>query len=68
MGTIVEGIEEGLFPARPGADEWRPNIGPTHANCLYCEFDGLCSSTRGEQWLSIRTRHELDDYVQLSEG
>jgi ATP-dependent helicase/nuclease subunit B len=66
--TIVDGIEEGLFPARPGIDEWRPNIGPTHANCLYCEFDSLCSSTRGEQWLTIRTRDELSDYVELSEG
>jgi ATP-dependent helicase/DNAse subunit B len=66
--TIVDGIEEGLFPARPGGDEWRPNVGPTHANCLYCEFNGLCSSTRGEQWLTIRERDELRDYVELSEG
>lgn len=66
--TIVDGIEEGLFPARPGADEWRPTIGPTHANCVYCEFDSLCSSTRGEQWLTIRDRDELSPYVELSEG
>jgi len=68
VGTIVEGIEDGLFPARPGPDEWRPNIGPTHSNCLYCEFDGLCSSTRGEQWLSVRTRPEIGEYVELAEG
>jgi hypothetical protein len=66
--TIVDGIEEGLFPARPGADDWRPNIGPTHTNCAFCEFDSLCSSTRGEQWLTIRTRDELSDYVELCEG
>jgi hypothetical protein len=66
--TIVAGIEEGLFPARPGADEWRPSTGPTHANCMFCEFDSLCSSTRGEQWLTIRNRDELSDYVELSEG
>ncbi|MEY2403329.1 MAG: ATP-dependent helicase/nuclease subunit [Acidimicrobiaceae bacterium] len=66
--TIVDGIEGGLFPARPGGDEWRPNIGPTHSNCVYCEFNGLCSSTRGEQWLTIRERDELHDYVELSEG
>jgi hypothetical protein len=66
--TIVDGIEEGLFPARPGEDDWRPSTGPTHTNCRYCAFDGLCSSTRGEQWLTIRTRDELEPYVALAEG
>ena len=66
--TIVDGIEEGLFPARPGEDDWRPGIGPTHTNCCFCEFDHLCSSTRGEQWLTIRTRDELAPYVELAEG
>jgi ATP-dependent helicase/nuclease subunit B len=65
--TIVDGIEEGQFPARPGPDDWRPT-GPTHANCYYCEFDSLCSSRRGEQWLTIRTRDELSSYVELAEG
>ncbi|MEY2420572.1 MAG: ATP-dependent helicase/nuclease subunit [Acidimicrobiaceae bacterium] len=66
--TIVDGIEEGLFPARPGADDWRPNTGPTHENCTFCEFDSLCSTTRGEQWLTIRKRDELSAYVELAEG
>ena len=66
--VIVDGIEDGLFPARPGDDEWRPSTGPTHANCAYCEFDHLCASTRGEQWLNIRTREELAPYVELAEG
>ena len=66
--TIVDGIEDGLFPARPGDDDWRPSIGPTHTNCCFCEFDHLCSSTRGEQWLTIRTREELTPYVELAEG
>lgn len=68
VGTIVEGIEHGLFPARPGDDDWRPGAGATHSNCKYCEFDRLCSTTRGEQWLTIRTRDELDAYVTLAEG
>ena len=66
--TIVDGIEGGLFPARPGDDDWRPGVGPTHTNCYFCEFDHLCSSTRGEQWLTIRTRDELAPYVELAEG
>ena len=68
MRTIVDGIEDGLFPARPGDDDWRPGTGPTHTNCYYCEFDQLCSSTRGEQWLTIRTHDELAPYVELAEG
>jgi ATP-dependent helicase/nuclease subunit B len=66
--TIVDGIEEGLFPARPGDDDWRPSTGPTHSNCVFCEFNDLCSSRRGEQWLTIRERPELRDYVELAEG
>ena len=65
---LVDGIEEGLFPARPGDDDWRPGIGATHTNCCFCEFDHLCSSTRGEQWLTIRSRDELAPYVELAEG
>jgi hypothetical protein len=66
--TIVDGIEEGLFPARPGDDDWRQGTGATHSNCKFCAFDNLCSSTRGEQWLTIRTRDELEPYVTLAEG
>jgi hypothetical protein len=68
LGTVVGGIEQGLFPARPGADEWRPGRGPTFSNCVYCKFDSVCSTARGEQWLQVRERPELAAYVELSEG
>jgi hypothetical protein len=68
LGTIVGGIEQGLFPARPGPDEWRPGIGPTFSNCVYCEYDQLCSAGRGEQWVQLKKHPELDAYVALSEG
>lgn len=41
--TIVEGIESGVFPARPG--EYDPFWG-SHENCGYCEFDRLCPRDR----------------------
>jgi hypothetical protein len=43
--AIVNGIEQGVFPAVPGEwDAWRG----THTNCTYCEFDNLCPRDRGE--------------------
>jgi hypothetical protein len=67
MRTIADGIEGGVFPARPGEEEWRPSIGQTHQNCKYCPYDKLCPSSRGEQWVTLRERDELRDYVELAE-
>lgn len=45
VGGIVDGIDAGVFAANPGEwDGWRG----THANCRWCEFDGLCPAGRGE--------------------
>jgi hypothetical protein len=67
MRTIADGIEGGVFPARPGEEEWRPSIGQTHRNCVYCPYDKLCPAGRGEQWVALRERDELRDYVELAE-
>jgi hypothetical protein len=68
VGTIADGIEGGLFPARPGDEMWLPGVGITHQNCRYCEFDKLCPTGRGEQWVTLRDRDELRPYVELAEG
>jgi hypothetical protein len=67
MRTIADGIEGGVFPARPGEEVWRPSIGQTHENCMYCDYDKLCPTGRGEQWVTLRQRDELRDYVELAE-
>jgi hypothetical protein len=67
MRTIADGIEGGVFPARPGDEVWRPSIGQTHQNCKYCPYDKLCPAGRGEQWVRLRERDELRDYVELAE-
>jgi RecB family exonuclease len=41
--AIVDGIESGLFPARPG--EYDAFWG-RHENCRYCEFDRVCPRDR----------------------
>jgi RecB family exonuclease len=67
MRTIADGIEGGVFPARPGEEEWRPSVGQTHRNCVYCPYDKLCPAGRGEQWVALRERDELRAYVELAE-
>jgi len=45
VSLIVQGIEAGLFPARPG------NTGQkTFENCMYCPYDSLCASDRLRAW------------------
>jgi hypothetical protein len=41
--TIVDGIESGVFPARPGEYD---SFWGTHDNCRFCDFDRLCPRDR----------------------
>ena len=66
VGTIVDGVEAGRFPANPGDETWRWGRW-NHDNCTYCDFDRVCPTSRGEQWLRIRRHPSLDDYVGLAE-
>jgi hypothetical protein len=67
MRTIADGIEGGIFPARPGEEVWYPPVGQTHDNCKYCPYDKLCPAGRGEQWVALRERDELREYVEMAE-
>jgi hypothetical protein len=51
LGRVVDGIEAGLFPARPERPGWR--LWPS---CWYCEPDGLGTATRWAEW--ERKRHD----------
>jgi hypothetical protein len=68
LRTIADGIEGGLFPVRPGEETYRRATGLTYDNCKFCDFDKLCPNGRGEQWITLRERDELRDYVELAEG
>ena len=52
----------------PGDDDWRPSLGATHTNCIFCPYDRVCAADRGEQWLRLREAGELAPYVELAEG
>ena len=58
LTTIIDGIEQGLFPARPPKSSY--GIG-----CDYCDPDGLGTKSRLEHWDRKRHDPRLDDYRRL---
>ena len=64
VGTIIDGIRQGVFPANPG----NPSGQGGPENCLFCDFDSLCPSRRTEIWERKRSDPLLDSYRQLSDG
>jgi CRISPR/Cas system-associated exonuclease Cas4 (RecB family) len=43
IATIVEGVKSGAFPAVPGEED---EFYGRFTNCLYCDFDRICSRRR----------------------
>ncbi len=63
LGTISRGVEDGVFPARPGGrsqDGWD--------NCTYCAYNRVCPSDRGRVWDRKRNADEMREYVTLAEA
>jgi ATP-dependent helicase/nuclease subunit B len=66
IDVVVEGIEEGRFPANPGDESWQ--FGQwTFEHCGWCEFDRVCPTSRGEQWVQLRGASELARYRELAD-
>jgi len=61
VATLVDGIEGGRFPARPG---------PKESNCTYCAYQPLCPARdeRPRAWERVRDDPGLAQYVALAEG
>lgn len=61
IGTIVDGIQEGIFPAvpSPAGRENRP------ANCVFCDFDRVCPADRDVLWERKRQDPSLNRYLTL---
>lgn len=62
LGTIVDGIEQGQFIARPTASASDPYV-----RCRYCDPDGLGVAERRREW--ERKRHDplVRSYAELAE-
>jgi len=66
VGRIARGIDQGCFPAIPGAP--REN---TFEGCMYCDFDRVCPATRDRQWAVKRGAAALapvDDLLAVEAG
>ena len=57
--VLVDGIDAGQFPARPGKGD---------SNCTYCSFQAMCPGDRQGSWGRMRASAELEAYVALTEG
>lgn len=63
IATVVDGIEQGDFPANPGEDGfWGPS------NCGYCDYQRVCPGSRVDLWEGVRRDPGLERYVALAEG
>ncbi|MFN2557909.1 MAG: PD-(D/E)XK nuclease family protein [Nitriliruptorales bacterium] len=60
LRVVVDGIERGLFPARPPEPGWQK-----WTECRYCDPDELGSADRHRDWERLRLLPELRDYVAL---
>ena len=65
LEVIVDGIEGGSFPARPGDEDTRYH---SFKNCGYCDFDAICPPDRDRAWERVRDAPQVARYVRLSEG
>lgn len=65
LTTIADGIESGIFPGRPGDPSTRPGrVG--WENCTYCDFDVVCTRSRGQEWEQIQDAPELRPLLVLA--
>lgn len=62
LGTILNGIASGLFPARPG----RPR-NESYDNCAFCPYDSVCPRDRLRLWERKRAAPELRHYLEMAE-
>ena len=62
LDTIGRGIEQGIFPARPGK-----RSEDFFENCRFCAYDRACAGDRGRAWERKRQAPEAREYVSLAE-
>lgn len=60
--TIVDGIEQGMFPPNPG--EYNSYYG-TYENCKWCEFKRLCPVDRGSEFEQAVESGRLVEFLAM---
>lgn len=66
VGTIVDGIDQGCFPAYPGEPDYDPRARrETFGNCRWCPYDRLCPVDRGTAWRRQSTDEAMEPFWRL---
>jgi ATP-dependent helicase/nuclease subunit B len=63
VSVLVEGIEAGAFPARPGQGD-----GGELEHCRFCDYTAMCPGDRSAAWQRVRQAPVLSHYLELVEG
>ena len=63
VDVTVGGIRSGVYPARPGDEDWRGGW----ENCTYCPYDRVCPTTRAEQWEAVRLTPTVQPYADVAD-
>ncbi|MEX0762745.1 MAG: PD-(D/E)XK nuclease family protein [Dehalococcoidia bacterium] len=64
--TIATGIDNGIFPARPGRAEFSRINKDTFHNCGICSFDRVCHTGRAWMWERKSADDRLSSFVDLT--
>jgi ATP-dependent helicase/nuclease subunit B len=68
VGTIVEGIEAGAFPARPGGSASWGESNESFENCMFCEYARVCPKSKARLWDAKKESDPaLENYLNLAE-
>jgi RecB family exonuclease len=68
VGTIVEGIEAGAFPARPGGPSNWGESNESFENCMFCEYARVCPKSKARLWDAKKESDPiLENYLNLAE-
>lgn len=62
VGTMVDGIESGVFPANPG--EYDAFFG-SHKNCGFCDYNRVCPRDRDDHQQAMAEAPELEILARL---
>lgn len=66
VATIVDGVEQGCFPAFPGDDDYNPHTQrETFSNCFSCPYDRLCPADRGAAWVRKADDRAVEPFLAL---
>ena len=68
VGAIVDGIEVGAFPARPGDPASWGESNESFENCMFCEYARVCPKSKARLWDAKKKSDPiLESYLNLAE-